>query len=1334
MSLWTNGLWGSLTPTAGYPQVANFAALPDVVIYNGKIYLVLTATGVWPFNRKPAGLYRSDGTSWSYMSAYPDMMTDSNFGIQNTASPTKVIAFSAAGITAGNTRVITAPDRNVAIDDLSVNTDTAFTGLIAGSGLKIRAALSGTDIKTINSTTILGTGDFSLIPKTQNTVTKEPTGFNDPASVIITYNSTDQTVTLTGTFVAYWQGEIIPALTTGWQSAGHPVTTNHIYFLYYNGTSFVWADNAFPGWSMLLIASVNYGATDKYCLRECHGFMPWQDHKAIHETIGCYKSSGGTIPTASWVALSTTATDRRPTIDETVINDEDIATTLPALTSKLYTQYFLSGASVGAYAVEAAELLPVLVNNPYYNSFSTPNWGQTLFPSNSVGTVWIFAVPVTSSAGSQKYRYLFIQPQWVTLATSGSAGNMTTARNTEIQRSQTELNLGTLTVEAPEIVCIAKVIVQFVTNWSIGNIILMSGNRYSLIGSPSGNFLSIVSTNGGLSGDGTAGNPLITTLSTGLAGGQTIIGGTGTTDKLTFKTTTGVGAAGANFIFQVGNNGATEAMRIFNTAQVGIGRATEPASGTILDVSSTAIATDLTISNLNITAAVKSSRLVFNGKTTGSVEAPKAIISTYSTDSTTGDWATISMGVTIGGAERLVIKSTGNIGAGGTVLATAYSPSTEPTFCVIRTALNSTAVIKSFSTTIGHQALLTLGKSSNATIGTFGVTADTEVLGSIAFDGVNSSSAAALAAYIKVIQNGAAGATFVPADMLFYTGTNAAGAAERMRITTAGRVGIGVTDPSVALVINGYAKTFYAGGESGFAIDRVNGTRAAPTTLVATNIIGNVGFAGQYDSTVGHLQTGAYISAVAMGTWASLTNAPTDLIFYTASTTEAPTERLRLTSTGKIGIGCTAPASVFEIRDGLTTVGSVLTLGTKETAVILDHILGKIIFYAPLEASGTDAILPGAYIAARAEATFSSTVNQTSLDFATGASESATTKMCLRSTGNLGLGILVPSGFGSDITTMDIRGATGGGLRFGITSGIDSACYAIAAGMYIGTISDNDVLFTSKNIERMRITNAGIVGINSTGTTARLGQKLAVAGSAASGGAVLSTWSTTAAEGTILDLSRSKSATIGTQTVVASGDAIGQINFRASDGDEFCDAAIIASFVDGAPGNNDMPGNLVFYTTPDAAKVATEKMRITSDGRVAFQGLHNNANAVTGTAYQWLASGTYTPTLVNTTNIAASTAYACQWMRVGNVVTVSGRVNIDITTANVDTLLNMDLPIASTLGINSAVAGTAISIEDGTSLAITGLNASDNVLFQRVSGWANTGNLSFMFTFTYLVV
>lgn len=50
----------------------------------------------------------------------------------------------------------------------------------------------------------------------------------------------------------------------------------------------------------------------------------------------------------------------------------------------------------------------------------------------------------------------------------------------------------------------------------------------------------------------------------------TVTGGTTTTSTLTLKSTSGVGTTNADIIFQVGNNGATEAMRILNSGNVGI--------------------------------------------------------------------------------------------------------------------------------------------------------------------------------------------------------------------------------------------------------------------------------------------------------------------------------------------------------------------------------------------------------------------------------------------------------------------------------------------------------------------------------------------------------------------------------------------------------------------------------------------------------------------------------------------------------------------------------------------------------------------------------------------
>ena len=64
-----------------------------------------------------------------------------------------------------------------------------------------------------------------------------------------------------------------------------------------------------------------------------------------------------------------------------------------------------------------------------------------------------------------------------------------------------------------------------------------------------------------------------------------LIGGTAVGSTLTYKTTTGIGTTDAH-IFQVGNNGATEAMRILNSGNIGIGTAS-PVS--LLNISNTPV-------------------------------------------------------------------------------------------------------------------------------------------------------------------------------------------------------------------------------------------------------------------------------------------------------------------------------------------------------------------------------------------------------------------------------------------------------------------------------------------------------------------------------------------------------------------------------------------------------------------------------------------------------------------------------------------------------------------------------------------------------------------------
>jgi hypothetical protein len=125
---------------------------------------------------------------------------------------------------------------------------------------------------------------------------------------------------------------------------------------------------------------------------------------------------------------------------------------------------------------------------------------------------------------------------------------------------------------------------------------------------------------------------------------------------------------------------------------------------------------------------------------------------------------------------------------------------------------------------------------------------------------------------------------------------------------------------------------------------------------------------------------------------------------------------------------------------------------------------------------------------------------------------------------------------------------------------------------------------------------AGAKLLGHTAALGRSGQTFEVTTSADYGGVALNTFSSTAVEAGILDFNRSKSATKGTQTVVAADDALGHVAFRGSDGTNFENAALILGSVDGTPGNDDMPGRISFFTTPDGSVATTERWRINSAG------------------------------------------------------------------------------------------------------------------------------------------
>lgn len=164
----------------------------------------------------------------------------------------------------------------------------------------------------------------------------------------------------------------------------------------------------------------------------------------------------------------------------------------------------------------------------------------------------------------------------------------------------------------------------------------------------------------------------------------------------------------------------------------------------------------------------------------------------------------------------------------------------------------------------------------------------------------------------------------------------------------------------------------------------------------------------------------------------------------------------------------------------------------------------------------------------------------------------------------------------------------------------------------------------------------------------------------------------------------------------------------------------------GTQSNNDL----------NLATNATTKLVLTTDGRLYGTALHNNAGAVTGTTNQYVASGTYTPTITDSSNTGGRTAYQCQWKRVGNVVTVSGVVDVDPTLAATSTIIKITLPIASNFTNTGNLGGTAfasgIAGQGAAMLPTTAYAVSDFALMQWISG--DVTNQPMRFSFTYVVL
>ncbi|NBQ98513.1 MAG: tail fiber domain-containing protein, partial [Microbacteriaceae bacterium] len=195
-------------------------------------------------------------------------------------------------------------------------------------------------------------------------------------------------------------------------------------------------------------------------------------------------------------------------------------------------------------------------------------------------------------------------------------------------------------------------------------------------------------------------------------------------------------------------------------------------------------------------------------------------------------------------------------------------------------------------------------------------------------------------------------------------------------------------------------------------------------------------------------------------------------------------------------------------------------------------------------------------------------------------------------------------------------GAAGGGA---LSSGANTD-YAIRA-------NQGALLFgTNGNNERARIDSSGRLLVGTSSARSIGTQSSVIQNEGTNEG---TSFATTGASfcanrndiyGSYITFGKTRGTSIGSNTIVSSGDDLGGLIFSGGDGtDVNSQAAYILCQVDGTPGVDDMPGRLVFSTTADGLSTPTERARITQKG--AFKATNTGSYINTAANYHEFING-----------------------------------------------------------------------------------------------------------------
>jgi hypothetical protein len=286
------------------------------------------------------------------------------------------------------------------------------------------------------------------------------------------------------------------------------------------------------------------------------------------------------------------------------------------------------------------------------------------------------------------------------------------------------------------------------------------------------------------------------------------------------------------------------------------------------------------------------------------------------------------------------------------------------------------------------------------------------------------------------------------------------------------------------------------------------------------------------------------------------------------------------------------------------------------------------------------------------------------------------------------------------------------------------------------------IAFAEGGAEAIRIDADGRLLIGNTSSNSAFNSAFQIQGSGVAGTMLVNRFNASTG-GPNLYFAKSRSATIGTNTIVNSGDQFGIINFAGANGTGYDTGAQIYAEVDGTPGaSGDMPGRLVFSTTPDGSDVPTERMRITSAGAVEIAngnlvfstngtGIDFSASAGGGASSSLLddyEEGTFTPNLIGSTSGEATYSFRSgSYTKIGRQVTVNVFIEIATKGSIVGAIRINSLPftvgdtVANTSGEGSGSVSQFGNLSSAVSfIGLIALENSVDALFTRILGTSAT--------------